>query len=339
MTKFYLTILLVLIFANWSNAQIVKIIPNKAKTRVDVKIDGKIFTSYRYDERIKRPSLLPIIAANGGFITRGFPIETRNGEDIGHPHQVGFAFSHGDVNGIDFWNNSDYRTAKEQEKMGRIIHRKILKIKDGKNRGELVTQSDWITPNGKTILVETTKYIFQATGKTRLIDRETTLTAIDENVVFGDNKEGVLGLHLARELQQPSNESEKITDEKGDISETTDNKNVTGEYLNSEGLKGDKIWGTLGKWASVSGKIGDESVTVAVFDNPKNLNFPSYMMVRGYGLLALNPFGRKVFEPTAEARKFVLEPKKSITFRHRLLIFSQKTTPEIIEKEYQKFTN
>jgi Methane oxygenase PmoA len=337
MNKFFTTILFILSFVICSNAQIVKIIPNTDKERVDVQIDGQLFTSYRYEKRIKRPVLLPIMTANGNFMTRGFPIETRNGEDIGHPHQVGLSFSHGDINGIDFWNNSDYRTAPEQAKMGQIIHRKILKTSGGKGHGELVTQSDWIMPNGKTILIETTKYIFYAKDKTRLIDRETTLTAIDESAVFGDNKEGVFAIHLTRELQQPSETAEKITDEKGNISETTDNKNVTGEYLNNEGLKGDKIFGTLGKWAAVSGKIGDESVTVAIFDSPKNLNFPSYMMVRGYGLLALNPFGKKIFDPKSGERKFILEPKKSMIFRHRLLIFSEKAMAEMIEKEYKKF--
>jgi len=247
------------------------------------------------------------------------------------------SLSYGDVNGVDFWNNSTFRTAKELERMGRIIHRKIVKIKSGKMSGELVTQSDWILPNGKKILTETTKYIFHVKDKIRWIDRETTLTANDENVVFGDSKEGFFAIHLARELQQPSDVPEKTIDENGKISEAALISNFTGEYLNSEGLAGDKIWGTPGKWASVSGKIGNEDVTVAVFDFPKNLNYLSYMMVRGYGLLALNPFGRKLFEPKKDERKFVLEPKKSIVFRHRVLILAEKAASETIEKEYQKF--
>ncbi len=337
MTKIFTTILLGLLFAICSNAQFVKITPNDANERIDVEIDGKLFTSYRYEERIRRPVLLPIMTAKNSFITRGFPIETRNGEDIGHPHQVGCSFSFGDVNGIDFWNNSTYRTAKELEKMGRIVHRKVLKIKNGNRQGELTTQSDWIAPNGNTVLRETTKYVFKVLGNNRLIERETTLTTTNEKVIFGDNKEGVFAIHLARELQQPSDISEKITDEKGNITETTDNTKVTGEYQNSEGLKGDKIFGTRGNWASVSGKIGDEAVTIAVFDSPKNLNFPANMMVRGYGLLALNPFGRKIFNPNSAESKFVLEAKKSIKFRHGLLIMSGKTSTEMIEKEYQKF--
>ena len=336
MTKVFATILLIICFVFAAKAQTFKIVSDDVKQRIDVLIDGKIFTSYRFEERIRRPVLLPIMTVGGNFVTRGFPIETRNGEDIGHPHQVGSSLSFGDVNGIDFWNNSPYRTAKELERMGRIIHRKISRIKDGRGKGELVTESEWIMPNGKTILLETTKYIFRVQRDARIIDRETTLKAI-ETATFGDNKEGMFAIHLARELQQPSSEPEKITDEKGNISETTDNAQVTGEYLNSEGLKDDKIWGTLGKWASVSGKIGAENVTVAVFDSPKNLNFPSSMMIRGYGLLALNPFGRKAFEPNAEPRKFILERGKAITFRHRLVIMSEKSNSANLEKFYQDF--
>jgi hypothetical protein len=221
--------------------------------------------------------------------------------------------------------------------MGTIVHRKVLKKQGGKGKAELVTESEWMTPNGKTILIETTKYIFKVNGKDRLITRETTLKANVEDVTFGDNKEGVLGFRPARELEQPSNASLKITNEKGDISETTDSSKVTGQYLNSEGLTGDKVWGTTGKWASISGKINGENMTVAVFDHPKNLNYPSYMMVRGYGLLALNPFGKRAFEPNAGARKFILLKDKSITFRHQLVIYSEKATSEKIEQDFLKF--
>jgi hypothetical protein len=338
MTRVFTAIFLTfLFFANWANAQTVRVISDEAKQRVDVEIDGKLFTSYRWDERIKRPVLFPVMTVGNSFMTRGFPFERRSGETIDHPHQVGLSFSYGDVNGFDFWNNSTFRTTKELERMGKIVHRKIVKIRSGKTRGELVTQSDWVLPGGKIILTETTKYIFQAEGKIRRIDRETTLTANDEKVVFGDSKEGLFAVRLARQLEQTDQLPAKITDEEGNISEAKTEENLTGKYLNSEGLEGDKIWGTAGKWASVSGKIGNEEITVAIFDFPQNYNFPSSMMVRGYGLLALNPFGRKSFDPKAEARKFVLEPQKSIKFRHRLLILAEIAKSETIEKEYQKF--
>ena len=330
-------LVLIFVLSVWANAQNFKIAPNEAKQRIDILIDGKLFTSYRYEERIRRPVLLPIITAGGNFVTRGFPVETRNSETIDHPHQVGFSFSYGDVNEIDYWNNSPYRTPKELEKMGTIVHRKVLKQQGGKGKAELMTLSEWINPKGETILFENTKYIFRTEGKTRIIDRETILAASIDKVIFGDNKEGVLGLRLARELEQPNDKPLKITNEKGEISETTDNSKITGEFLNSEGLIGDKIWGTESKWASVSGKINDENVTVAIFDNKQNLNFPSFMMVRGYGLLALNPFGRKAFQPNLDERKFVLERGQAIKFKHRLVIYSEKVALKKIEVDFKKF--
>ena len=318
-------------------AQTVKLAADESKQRVDVEIDGKFFTAYRWDASIKRPVLFPVKSFGGAFITRGFPLETRMGETVGHPHQVGVSFSYGDVNGFDFWNNSTFRKPDELIRMGTIAHRKIVKIKSGTAQGELITESDWLAPNGEKLLTETTRFIFAANGTTRRIDRETTLTASGKQVVFGDNKEGLFAIHLTRELQQNNQFPAKITDAQGNISEAKTNENLTGEYLSSEGLTGEKIWGTLGKWAAVEGKIGGEQVTVAVFDSPKNLNYPAAMMVRPYGLLALNPFGRKAFDPRAEARKYVLEPGRSIKFRHRLLIMADKATPETLEKEYRNY--
>lgn len=338
MNKIFVNLLLLLILFVCVNAQTFKIVPNEAKQRIDVLIDGKLFTSYRYEEKIRRPVLLPIMTAEGNFVTRGFPVETRNGETINHPHQVGVSFVYGDVNGFDFWNNSPFRSVEELKRMGTIIHRKVLKQQGGKGKSELITQSDWISPKGETLLSETAKFTFRIEGKNRIIDRETSLTANGQDITFGDNKEGLFLIHLNRQLQQNNQFPVKVTDEKGNISEVKTGENLTGEYLNSEGLIGEKIFGTLGRWASVSGKINDENLTVAIFDNRENHNFEqASMMVRPYGLLALNPFGRKAYQPDGEARKFVLGKGKSIKFKHRLLIYAEKVATEKIEVDFKNF--
>jgi hypothetical protein len=331
--------LLILLSVSWASAQNVGLISKPQEKRIDVEVGGSLFTSYRWDERIKRPVLSPVISAEGSYVTRGFPFETRDGDTIDHPHQVGCSFSYGSVNDVDFWNTSTFRKPKELEKMGQIVHQKVVQIKSGRGRGELVTESAWIMPNGKAVLLETTRYIFQAKGKMRWIDRKTTLTANGEDVVFGDSKEGMFAIRLPSELKQDDQFPVKTTNSRGVLSERKTNEKLTGKYFNSEGLAGNRVWGTLGKWAAVSGQIGSENVTVAVFDHPKNYNFPSYMMVRGYGLLALNPFGNKHFDPNKNQRKFTLSSGRSMTFHHRLLVISEKAAPEMVEKEYQNFLN
>lgn len=310
-------------------------VPNE--TRVEIRIDGQLFTSYRWDEKIRRPVFLPVMTAGGNFLTRGFPLETRNGETIGHPHQVGMSLSYGDVNKSDFWNNSTFRTAKELERMGRIVHRRIVKMKGGKGRGELITESDWLMPDGRTVLRERTRFVFRANGATRSIERETKLTAVNEKVAFGDNKEGFFAIHLARELQQSDQFPVKITDEKGVISDASDGSNLTGKYFNSRALEGNKIWGTRAEWAAVSGVLGKEDVTVAVFDHPRNHGFPSAMMVRGYGLLALNPFGAKAFDPSAPEARLELVRGKAVLFRHLLMISAGRSSVSAIAREYGRF--
>jgi hypothetical protein len=331
------TILSLILTVVWANAQQVRLIPREQETRIDVEVDGKLFTSYRWDEKIKRPVLFPVTSVGGNYLTRGFPIETRDGETVNHPHQVGASLSYGDVNGIDFWNTSTFRTPKELERMGRIVLKKIIEMKGGSGRGELVASSSWTHPNGKTLLVETTKFIFHAKGRLRWIDRITTLTANEQKVVFGDNKEGFFAIHLNSNLQQDNQFPVKITSASGVVTERTSAQNLTGKYFNSEQLADEKIWGTSGSWAAVSGRISGEDVTIAVFDSPSNPNFPSNMMVRPYGLLALNPFGQKAFVPEKSERKYTLQANRNLTFSHRLVILPEKATGKQIEKEYQKW--
>ena len=329
----------ILTFAMIASAQSVHVSRKNEERRVDVTVDGKPFTSYRWDERIFRPVLYPILSAGSSFVTRGFPFETRDGDAIDHPHQVGSSLSYGNVNGIDFWNSSTFRTAEEMKQMGRINHTAVVSTNSGAGRGELVATAAWVGPDGSMVLFEKTKYTFYASGSRRWIDRETKLSAIIDEVTFGDSKEGMFAIHLPSELEQGDQTKVKITTAQGVTSERGSSDKLSGVYSNSEGLIGeDKIWGTIGKWAAVSGKIGSESVTVAMFDHPSNTNFPSRMMVRGYGLLALNPFGQKQYDLKLEERKFVIKRGDSITFRHRLLIISGGISTTAIEDEYKKFT-
>ena len=125
-------------------AQRILVTPHENAKRVDVTIDGKPFTSYIWPSTIKKPVLYPLLSARGTAVSRGFPLDPRKGERIDHPHHVGLWFNHGDVNGFDFWNNSDDITGDRVPKMGTIHHRRILAAKSGDESGEVagLMQSD-----------------------------------------------------------------------------------------------------------------------------------------------------------------------------------------------------
>ena len=319
----------------------VRIVRNEAMRRVDVIVDGRAFTSYVWPESLTKPVLYPLVTARGTVVTRGFPLEPRAGERVDHPHHAGLWFDYGDVNGVDFWNNSTALTAAERSKMGTIAQRRVVRTQDGKDRGELEVETDWIMPDGKPILRETTKFVFHAGPNLRGIDRITTLTALDQKVLFHDNKEGVIGMRVRRELEQPSNEPLVFTDASGKPTtvKVLDNTGVSGSYRSSEGKIGDAVWGTRGRWTMLTGQVDKESVTLALLDHPKNTGYPTYWHARGYGLFAANPLGQEVFSNGKEKLNFTLEPKHSVTFRYRLLILSGATTPEQVEEQYKAFVS
>ena len=317
----------------------VRIVRNEASHRVDVFINGQPFTSYVWPETLTKPVLYPLRTAQGTIVTRGFPLDPRPGERVDHPHHAGLWFNYGNVNGVDFWNNSTALSLEERRKMGSIVQRGISGTHDGKDRGELKVSTDWIMPDGQPILREATTFIFQVGPNLRAVDRVTTLTALDKRVVFHDNKEGVIGMRVRRELEQPATEPLVFTDASGRPTavKVLDNTGVSGLYRSSEGKTGDAVWGTRGRWAMLTGRVDQESITLAMLDHPKNTGFPTYWHARGYGLFAANPLGQEVFSNGKESLNFTLEPKQSVTFHYRLLILSGPTTPDQIEREYQRF--
>ena len=317
----------------------VQVVPDEAHRKVDVTVDGKPFTSYIWPIALKKPVLYPLRSAKGTVVTRGFPLDPHPGERADHPHHVGLWFNHGDVNGFDFWNNSDAIPAAQAPKMGTIVHQKVVEAKSGSGQGSLTVESEWKKPDGSTLLKERTEFVFRADGTSRTIDRVTTLTALGEKVVFNDNKEGVIGMRVARQLEQPDLKAEKFTDAAGRVTTVAavDTTGVHGKYLSSEGKQGDDVWGTRGRWTMLTGDVAGAPVTLAILDHPKNVGYPTYWHARGYGLFAANPLGQKAMSNGKEELNFKLAPGKSVTFQHEVLILDGKASASDIEKYSASF--
>lgn len=323
-----------------SKVQRFAITENKAAKRVDITIDGRPFTSYIYPDNLMKPVLYPLRTTKGTLITRGWPMDPRPGERVDHPHHVGMWFNYGDVNGLDFWNNSTDIPAEKKSTYGTIKHRSVNKIKGGPDKAELEVTTDWQKPDGTNLLREDTRFIFSGTGNLRTVERITTLTALKEEVIFKDNKEGVLGIRLARELEHPSNKPEIFTDASGVATPVAkmNNEGVSGKYRSSEGKEGDDVWGTRGKWVNLTGTIGSEPVSLVILDNPKNVGYPTYWHARGYGLFAANPLGQKEFSKGKEELNYKLPAGQAVTFRYKVLINSgAHLTDNHVSAEFDRF--
>jgi hypothetical protein len=306
----------------------VELVHREDKKRVDVFIDGVAFTSYLFAEQgssLKKPILYPLRTPAGTDITRGYPFEKRAGERVDHPHHVGHWLNYGDVNGIDFWNNSDAFSEERRPHMGTIGHRAVNKAESGHDEGILEVEMDWLHPDGHVMLTESTRFVFQRGSDSRIVDRFTTLTAANGPITFTDNKEGMIAIRVTRALEHPEDGPILLTDETGQpkAEKEVNNEGVTGEYLSSEGVRGVDVWGTRGAWMMLSGVINQEPVTVAMIDHPENPGYPTYWHARGYGLFAANPLGQKPLSDGKDELNFHLEEGESVTFRYRMALFSQ----------------
>ena len=136
----------------------VTFVNDEANKKVDVLINEKIFTSYVYDGQTPKPILYPIVTKSGKTVTRGFPFAPRPHERVDHPHHAGLWLNYGDVNGLDFWNNSYAIPAAEKHKYGTIYPQEILDMDE--KEGKLTIKAVWRTPDNSDLLEETTQFVF-----------------------------------------------------------------------------------------------------------------------------------------------------------------------------------
>jgi hypothetical protein len=261
---------------------------------VSVRVNGQPFTDYLIDSGTK-PILWPIIGPTGTSVTRPWPIEGKPLQTKDHPHHRSLWFTHGSVNGIDFW------TDKPADKKGRVVHRDFVKIASGPV-AEIVARDDWLSPEGKKVCEDEQRLAFGTQGDSRWIDYAITLRASEGPVEFGDTKEGSFGLRVA--------DSIRVDAKKG------------GQIVNSHGKIGEKAcWGKPAEWVDYHGPLDGKSVGIAILNHPSSFRYPARWHVRNYGLFAANPFAEHEFaDDTSHPVSYKLPKGKEITLRYRVLL-------------------
>lgn len=316
----------------------VAFIRDDAARKVDITIDGEYFTSFIYPVDMEKPVLWPIVTASGKDITRGFPFAPRAFESTDHPHQVGLWFNFGNVNGLDFWNNSYAIPASRKASYGSVVFDRIVSAGDGR----LVTLSNWVDYEGNVLMTEETTFAFEGTQNERSIVRTARLTAV-EPVVFNESKEGMLGLRVDRAFQKPSDKPEKYTDANGIVTEvaTVNNEGVCGEYVNSLGDRGDDVWSKRAEWTMLNGTKDGDDISILIIDSKYNPNFPAWSHARGYGLFAVNNMGGREFDPSLpEAAEYRLQPGERVNFIYKVIIkdhgFFTSQEAEVRAREFNR---
>lgn len=297
--------------------------------RIAITIDGEPFSTFYFGPETTKPYLHPLRAPDGTIVTRRYPMENIPGEQTDHAHHRGVWFSHGEVNGVDFWANEI--TQEPRNKKGKIALHAITDVRvmgKGASRGysgRIQSKFDWNDPNGKTLLIEDRRMVFRKIRNDRVIDFDIVLTAADK-VHFGDTKEGTFAVRVATEIEEQHIRAKGIK--------------RTGKITNAEGNSTEaNTWGKRSPWVDYAGSIKGKPLGIAIFDHPENPKHPSYWHVRGYGLFASNIFGEHhFFADDSLDGGVTLGKGEDIRFRYRILIHPGSTASARIARKYSRWT-
>lgn len=265
-----------------------------------------IFCYYFATDR-KKPYCHPVCTADGLLLTALEPWD--------HVWHRGIWFSWKYLNGVNYWEETP--DGQEEGRTEFIGNEKVTLYSD---RGEVVTEIQYIPPNGPTILHELRKvvlhmpredgrymldwtHIFSAKGAEVVIDR----TPINEKTPWG----GYAGLswRAAR---------------------------VLGNFkaIDSEGRQNKEVEHQRARWADVTGASdGGRGLYagVAMFDHPNNVRHPTHwrcILDPGFGYL--NP-------AFVLAEPYTLSKGRSLTLKYRILIHSGIITADELEREFDTF--
>ncbi len=302
----------------------------EGKYQIDVKIGGKLFTSYIHtpdpskpmlDPKIiqAKPVLFPLVSPSGVTVTRGYPFVDVPGEDKDHPHHQGLFFTVDDAGSTQnkFWGNS-------KDPLPVIRHSKVRQMKGGDGKGTLATTSFWIDKNDKPILEEEREMVFMILDpQSYAIDFTIALKATQDDVQFADTKEGMFCIRVAQWLTEKAG----------------------GRYLNSEGEELEKgVWGKRANWVRLQGEKDGKKVAIAILSHPSGVNSPTYWHARGYGCFSVNPLGQLDFmkgNKVADPKPFNLLIKKGekALFKYRVIFSDGEMDKAKTEAAYKAFVH
>ncbi|MBN2133189.1 MAG: PmoA family protein [Sedimentisphaerales bacterium] len=278
--------------------------------KVTVEINGKLFTEYRFKDA-QRPYFYPVIGPTGAAVNRHWPMGDGPGEAHDHPHHKSLWYTHGDVNGVDFWADGDSK--------GRVVHEKFLEVSSGREVGVIKQQNNWVTADGKVVCTDTRTHRFYNRPDGQVMDLDVTIHASHGKVTMGDTKEGSMAIRLTPTMRL-----------KGKVGQ--------GHIINSEGLTDGATWGKRAAWCDYYGPVEGAVVGVAIFDHPKNPKHPTWWHVRDYGLFAANPFGVHNFEnKPAGTGNIEIPAGESLTWRYRFYFHKGDDKQGKVSEHYRAY--
>lgn len=288
-------LLVVLIYAGVSLAATALPEAKAGAQAVSVTLDGKPVLEYRFGNVPFKPYVEKLYTPAGINILRDAP------HDHLHHHALMFAIG---VEGVGYW--------AETPKDGKEVHREFLTA--AKPQTVVAERLDWVDPAGKTVLHET---------------REITLPAAPEGVTL-------LTWQSTISLPEGAGPT-KLTGSHyyGLGMRFLESMDKGGVFQNAAGVEGELVRGderlSRAPWAAYTAEADGKPVTVAMFDDPKNVRYPAWWFTMQTAFAYLSATMNLHREPLE------MQPGKPLPLRYGVAVWDGRQDKETIEKTYQNW--
>ena len=225
----------------------------REKDRIAIKIDGKLFTCYKYGASQKYPYFWPVNGPDSGK-----SITTETSQPYPHHHSLFFGCDR--VNGGNYWQDVNER--------GQILSQGPIISDTGGSEVILSDRCLWKQPGKDPVIEDRRKIvIFAPSEKVRIIDFKITMTPLVDVEILKTNH----SLFSARVVPELSVKS-------------------GGTLVNAEGKTREKgTFGQASPWCDYSGTRDGVTEGIAILQHPRNRWFPSKWFTRDYGFFSPTP--------------------------------------------------
>ena len=245
MKKIISLLLLLAAFHNVALAQS-KVTAEKLGDRIDIKINGNLFTSYIFSEFEKYPFFYPVNGPSKASVT-----SMRNAN---YPHHSSLFFGCDRVNGGNYW--------QEGLERGQIISLRADIIESGAERVVIENECIWRRPGADAPIKDKRLIVVSAPSKEKFqIDFHVTMEMLMDVVIEKTNHSLFSG---------------RVDPDLAVIN--------GGTMINAEGETGEK--GTFGKrssWIDCYGERLGKIEGMAILQHPSNEWYPAPWFTRDYG--------------------------------------------------------
>jgi hypothetical protein len=250
--KTLISLLILFTFPYLSLAGRSTITAERVGSRIDIYIDGRLFTSYRFSQDEKYPFFFPVNGPSGVSVT-----SMRNAL---YPHHSSLFFGCDFVNGGNYWQEGLDR--------GQIISVRADIIESGGERVVIENECIWARHGADSPVRDTRRITVSApSGNMFRIDFSLSMHML-EDVYIRRNNHSLFSARMAHDLAVTHG----------------------GVMINSEGETSEKqTFGKPSPWMDYYGKRAGGSEGIAIMQHPSNKWYPAPWFTRDYGFISPTP--------------------------------------------------